>query len=609
MRSFFSHPGASVRTHGVARSIFFHPALFIGAGIFFIFLATPAHAASITFGQPDMQFFVDSSYDDSARTSVTATKILDGNHAHFYVEDSFISSLSDVGQQQLLDYTQKLSDDFDSTMYPNETLVFGNEWKPGIDNDLKIYVLITPMKNSAGGYFRPEDEQPVVQVADSNAREIVYVNAHLIARPHIHEFLAHEFQHLINYNHKDRLKGFEDEVWFNEMMSEVAPMVAGIYKEPTFSYDKSNVRDRVVTFLDSSNDDVLDWTGSIEDYGSIALLGDYLYEHYGAQLFTDLEQSDKTGVLALDEALQDVGAHKTFKQVFSDWTVATILNDCTQAPQNLYCYTDSFLNHDNLSIQFRRTQIGDSKVSFQQQTDEWAGNWFRYMQQTTDAQGASTTSPAGTYLNFSFLQQANATDFLGWYVVYNADNTKSIRAIPFSGGAAKWSVQNFGTDAKQVDVVFSTFVHTKMTTGNPSSIPYNLDATLDAKPAAATSLAVSANSINDGDLIRAAGGSKVYVVAGKYKRWIQTAAIFNSYGNLRWDGIKEVSADALAGYQDSPLVELAGDPRVFRKDADGTKHWITTEKAFMNNGYNFGMVFIINQKEFDLLRTGKNITS
>lgn len=581
----------------------------ISVGIFFA--AHPDRAAAST------QFFVDSSYDDSGRNSITATDILDGNHAHFYVEDSFLSSLSSVGQQQLFNYTQKLSDDFDFIMYPNETLAFGNEWKPGIDNDLKITILITPMKNSAGGYFRPEDEQLVAQTAGSNQREILYLNAHLIAYPHVHEFLAHEFQHLINYNQKTRLRGMQDEVWLNEMMSEVSPMIAGIYKEPYFSYDKSNIHDRVTTFLDSPNDDLLDWTESVQDYAGIALLGYYLEEHYGPQLFTDLEQSDKTGIPALDEALQKVGAGKTFEQVFSDWTVATILNDCTQAPQNLYCYTDSFLNHDNLSIQFRKTQISNSQVSFNQQTDEWAGNWFRYSQDT-QAGGSSSqqsSSPAPTYLNFSFSAPAASTEFLGWYVAYNTDNTGKVYAIPFSQSAAQWSVPSFGTDVKQIDVVFSDFFHKKTTFNAPFSAQYTLDATIGINPVVTTptntvlGAAATNTSIHDGDLIRATGDSKVYVIRGKYKRWIQTAAIFNSYGSLRWDAIQEVSADIAAQYQVSSLVELAGDPRVFRENADGTKQWVATEKVFLDNGYNWGMIYIVNQKEFDLFRIGSSITA
>ena len=561
-------------------------------------LATPAHAAGV-------HFFVDSSYDDTARSDVTATDLLDSNHSHFYVEDSFLDSLSSVGKQQLAGYVASIAKDFDNTLYPNETYVFGNEWKPGIDGDAKVYILLTPMKNSAGGYFRPLDEQPTSQYPGSNQKEILFLNAHLITLPHEHEFLAHEFQHLINYNQKTRIQGIQDEVWLNEMMSETAPMVAGIYKEPSFVYTNSNLYDRVTTFLSSPNDDLLDWQESADDYAQLALLGDYLYEHYGPQLFTDLEEMDKTGVPALDQALQEVGAGKTFEQVFSEWVAAVILNNCSAVPQNLYCYTDSFLGYDNLHIQFHQVQLGSTQVSFDgQRTDEWAGDWFRY--------SPSQSGGPASYLNFSFSAPATTTKFRGLFIVYHADGTTSVNPINFSQGKATWSVANFGTDVQKVDLTFGDFFHTQTTENNPFSTTFSLDATSSSTPVATSSAALTATDgslLEDGDVIRAAGDTKVYVVQGVYKRWIQTAAIFNSYGNLHWDAIKEVSADTLAQYQTSSLVQLFGDPRVFIENSDGTKQWIETEQVFIAHGYSWGMIFIINQNEFDLFPTGAPITS
>jgi hypothetical protein len=66
----------------------------------------------------------------------------------------------------------------------------------------------------------------------------------------------------------------------------------------------------------------------------------------------------------------------------------------------------------------------------------------------------------------------------------------------------------------------------------------------------------------DGSLLRASGDYKVYIIKGNYRRWIQTAEIFNYYGHLRWEDIIEVSPEELAQYQEAWLIRADGDPRV-----------------------------------------------
>ena len=56
---------------------------------------------------------------------------------------------------------------------------------------------------------------------------------------------------------------------------------------------------------------------------------------------------------------------------------------------------------------------------------------------------------------------------------------------------------------------------------------------------------VSAEIIIDGDLIRATNTLDVYIVkiigAEKFKRLILNPEIFNQYGHLKWENIKEIS--------------------------------------------------------------------
>ncbi|MEA2113353.1 MAG: IPT/TIG domain-containing protein, partial [Patescibacteria group bacterium] len=115
-------------------------------------------------------------------------------------------------------------------------------------------------------------------------------------------------------------------------------------------------------------------------------------------------------------------------------------------------------------------------------------------------------------------------------------------------------------------------------------------------------------SYADGSLIRAKGDYKVYIIKGSYKRWIQSAEIFNYYGHLNWESIVEVSKEELSNYKESWLIRADGDKRVYEVNADGTKHWLDmTAEEFSITGRLWDMVYIINTSERNLYRTGSNV--
>ena len=49
----------------------------------------------------------------------------------------------------------------------------------------------------------------------------------------------------------------------------------------------------------------------------------------------------------------------------------------------------------------------------------------------------------------------------------------------------------------------------------------------------------------DGELIKAAGDSKVYVIAGGFRRWIKTARAFANF-SYKWDNIITTTPQAVA---------------------------------------------------------------
>jgi len=115
-------------------------------------------------------------------------------------------------------------------------------------------------------------------------------------------------------------------------------------------------------------------------------------------------------------------------------------------------------------------------------------------------------------------------------------------------------------------------------------------------------------SYPEGSLLRDKNGYKVYIINGNYKRWIQTAEIFNNYGHLNWDDIIDVDLKELNQYKDAWMIRADGDKRVYELNADATKHWLNmTAEQFTQTGHKWDMVFIVNDWERDFYTTGVDV--
>jgi len=165
-------------------------------------------------------FNVQSSYDTLKREQIEAALEKISTTAYWYIDNNWLDGLDEVQYQEITDSLNLLSDEFDNRIYSILTQILGHEWKPGIDNDSKITILIHPMNEQSGGYFNSADEFSKSQIPESNEREMIYFNAvhfnHSLAK----NFLAHEFQHLISYNQKEKIHGVNEDVWLNEARSE-----------------------------------------------------------------------------------------------------------------------------------------------------------------------------------------------------------------------------------------------------------------------------------------------------------------------------------------------------------------------------------------------------
>jgi len=319
-------------------------------------------------------FDVDKNFDATARTKITATLVKTANNLYFYIEKPWWDSQPQVKQAEILAGLDNLSSEFDNKIYPTLTSVFGTEWKPGVDGDNKVTVLFEAMNSNEGGYFRTTDEYVKIQLPDSNEREMVYLSLDHFSNPQLKTFLAHEFVHLITFNQKNKIFGVEDSTWLNEARADYSSTILG-YDD---RYESSNLQQRVGDFVRNPSDSITEWTGTQYDYASASLFTHYLVDQYSISILIDSLKSKYTGINSINYALQKSGYKDTFAQVFTNWTIASVINNCSI--ERRYCYLNQNLKNFKLGPALNFLPLnGNVSLSVTNVTKSWTGNWLKFI--------------------------------------------------------------------------------------------------------------------------------------------------------------------------------------------------------------------------------------
>lgn len=291
---------------------------------------------------------------------VQATCQYDGKSAYIFVDNTIGTAGSIYDPASPSNVLNAISTAFDA-IYSADRAAFGSEWYPGIDGDPKIYILISPAVNSKGtnnilGYFYSGDEYPKFSLVTSNQHEMFYVidrekgtTADLWADAGVngpdskrgYAILAHEFQHMINFNQKTGHNGLYDgppeDTWLNEGLSMYAMQICGF----GLPQGDSITAKHVLNYLNNpQNFSLTNWNYFNPGYGSSYLFMLYLVEHYGGgagsaasqQMLQKLESNGLTGIANV-EAVTGTPFGTTFK----NWAMANLLDKITT--DNAYNYT------------------------------------------------------------------------------------------------------------------------------------------------------------------------------------------------------------------------------------------------------------------------------
>lgn len=255
--------------------------------------------------------------------TISATLVLALEHVLVYVEDGV-----DIDREAI----ERSAREFNDKIYPRDRELFGSEWSPGIDGDPRLTILNARIQG-AGGYFSGSDTVPQAVNRFSNEREMFYINIdnRLPGTDSYGDVLAHEFQHMIQWNEAER-----PATWFNEGMSQLAEELNG-YAE--------SVVNVAPAYLVDPDLQLTAWAHNPQDavphYGAAYLFMTYFYEQYGQDL--DLKRLIQENAGERLDLFAEL-AHKQnpdiqdFGDLYADWAIANLINSPSYG-NGRYTYT------------------------------------------------------------------------------------------------------------------------------------------------------------------------------------------------------------------------------------------------------------------------------
>lgn len=514
-----------------------------------------------------------------------------GGNLYFYVDDGYWNGLSSSRQDVLRSNMANLANEFDSNIYPKETQFWGSEPNPGVDNDPRITLLLEELDDNNGGYVETGNGYSSDKIAESNQREMISLNVGVVmSEPGIAKmFLGHEFQHLISFNQKEKLRNLSEDVWLNEMRSEYSISVIG-YND---NYSGSSLEKRVRTFLNSSDDSLTEWPNSNADYSTAALFSEYLAEQFGREILSETMKLPAIGIDSLNRYLESRKYPERFGDAFMNWLGALYLNDTNQ----------------NSKLGYQRPELKALKVSPQERVflsqglaayssvrylKDWQPVWLVY------ELGDLSNNPDNSIK--IELAGDSGQNFLSSYLAFYNDGSVEYGKINVKSGLGTGYAVN---SAKKLQKVAVMATKATKTFGFGTSEPAS---NLNVKVSLIDSGDVQSLVLKDGALIKRPNEREVYVIWGKYKRYLNPEVI-SLYGHLNPSNAIELQPEIFDSYTSSNYVKYINDEKVYAVWPDGTKHWLhITPKQWDDSYRDWNAIFTINELEVNHYRLGADIT-
>ena len=470
-------------------------------------------------------FYIQSNYDLEERSEISASLIKYSSSLYLYVDQELWHNLDYGKQSAIRRALSDLANEFENKIYPTLTDTFGSEWNPGIDKDERVTVLFHPMKNGFGGYFNSGDEYLTIQVPDSNQREMVYLNSEYINSNNEKALLAHEFIHLITFNQKERENNVFEDIWLNEARAEYSSALLG-YSDLSIG---NIFRKRVEDFIEYPNDALCEWSNNEDDYGIINLFIYYLVDHYGIEILTDSLHSEKIGIESINYALEKNGFEKNFSDVFTDWAIAILLNDCNFSEE--YCYQYEHLKNMQIapSLNFLAAN-GNSSLTISSSLNSWEGSWYKFV----GGKGDLELKFAGSRQNIYMIP----------YLTRNSSGNLSLDFFELdSENKGDILIPEFGTEIISVTVIPLLQTKTYGFNKQEAAVPFLLKASTIKKPVISISFDKQISEMTEEELIDRISQLEDILIQLKYQLNKRTAQKFEQnlyYGIMHNEQVKQL---------------------------------------------------------------------
>jgi len=213
--------------------------------------------------------------------------------------------------------------------------------------------------------------------------------------------------------------------------------------------------------LDNPSVSLTDWKNEVENYGILNVFVQYLVDHYGFKILQDSLFSSKVGIESINYALQKNGFQKDFAQIFSDWAVTVLVNDCSLGSS--YCYKNSNLKSLMITPESNFIPIAaESNLTTYNQIKDWSVKWQRIF-----------GGKGSLILNFN---GGVGINFKVPYVVCDFDNKCFVKILTLDkDGKGQISISDFSSKYFSLTLIPSIQQRQSDFTGNGVYYPFSLE--------------------------------------------------------------------------------------------------------------------------------------
>ncbi len=288
---------------------------------------------------------------------VEATCLAIGENIYLYIETAFQHMMTAAQAREIVA-------EFDARIYPQVHRWIGYEWRPGLDLDTRITLLMHDVgaNNSGkdfGGYFTSVDLDPAAR--NSNRREMVYMDVFQFkerSRFTFYNSLAHEFAHLVNWYQNG---GMSDERWIEEGIASFVEWA--IYRNVHGIFIDGYLKDPGISLTSANTFETY--------YGASFTLLLYLFERHGGERFIrEFARQDLLGTRGIDATLTLLGRQERFADVFQNWALANFVNNLARGSSLGY------KNLPNRRVAASARQVSSYPTIGAAKVEEWGARYI-----------------------------------------------------------------------------------------------------------------------------------------------------------------------------------------------------------------------------------------